>query len=116
MCDVVGYGETSWGVLTSGGVMANIMGLTVARDIHLAKLLRLGAPPRGAQLENARVYVSDQAHFSVARGIDMLGFPPQTLRVVPSDDRFRLPAASVAAAIAEDRAAGLTPFRTGPRA
>ncbi len=114
MRDLVGYGETSWGVLTSGGVMANIMGLTVARDIHLTKLLRLGAPPRGAQLENARVYVSDQAHFSVARGIDMLGFPPQTLHVVPSDDRFRLPTASVAAAIVEDRAAGLIPFCIAP--
>jgi glutamate/tyrosine decarboxylase-like PLP-dependent enzyme len=114
MRDVVGYGDTSWGVLTSGGVMANIMGLTVARDIHLAKILGLGAPPRGAQLENARVYVSDQAHFSVARGIDMLGFPSETLRVLPSDDRFRLRAAPVAAAIAEDRAAGLTPFCIAP--
>ena len=31
--DVVGFGPGSWGVLTSGGVMANIMGLTVARDV-----------------------------------------------------------------------------------
>ena len=31
---LVGYGEGSWGV-TSGGVMANIMALTIARDIHL---------------------------------------------------------------------------------
>ena len=109
LCDLCGYGDEAWGVLTSGGVMANIMALTVARDVHLTKLLG-GAPPRGAGLANARVYASDQAHFSVERAIDLLGFPEGTLRIVPSDDAFRLQAAPVAAAVADDRAAGLTPF------
>jgi aromatic-L-amino-acid decarboxylase len=112
--DLVGYGEGSWGVLASGGVLANVMGLTVARDVHLAKLLGVEDPPRGSLLESARAYVSDQAHFSIARGLDLLGFPPETLRVVDSDDRFRLRAEPVAAAIAEDRAAGLTPFCISP--
>ena len=44
----------------------------------------------------------------------MLGFPEATLRVLPSDERFRLHAETVAAAIAEDRAAGLTPFCIAP--
>jgi aromatic-L-amino-acid decarboxylase len=114
LCDVAGYDDGSWGVLTSGGVMANVMGLTVARDIHLAKLLGLDAPPRAGQLEGVRVYASDQAHFSIARGLDMLGFPPQTLHIIPTDDRFRLHAEAVAEAIAEDRAAGLTPLCITP--
>ena len=58
LCDLTGYAEGAWGILASGGVMANIMGLTVARDIHLAKIRGLDAPPRGAQLEDARIYVS----------------------------------------------------------
>jgi len=106
--ELIGFGEGSWGVLTSGGVMANVMGLTVARDIHLARLL--GAEPRGSALEGVRAYASDQTHFSIARALDVLGFPPETLRIVPSDERFRLHAAPVAEAIAEDRAAGLVPF------
>ena len=108
--ELVGFGEGSWGVLTSGGVMANIMALTVARDIHLAKLLGRADPPRGSALEGVRVYASDQAHFSIERGLSVLGFPPETLRVVPSDERFRLRGAQVAAAIAEDRANGALPF------
>src|SRR6185437_10696334 len=56
------------------------------------------------------VYTSDQTHFSIARALDELGFPPETLVVLPSDDRFRLHAAPVAAAVARDRAAGLHPF------
>jgi aromatic-L-amino-acid decarboxylase len=112
--DLCGIDREGWGVLTSGGVMANIMGLTVARDVHLAKLRGLAAPPRGRDLEGARVYASDQAHFSIARALDLLGFPPDTLHVVPSDDGFRLRAGPVTAAIAEDRAAGFTPFAVAP--
>ncbi len=107
---LVGFDEGGWGVLTSGGVMANLMALTVARDIHLATLLGDGGPPRAAALEGARVYASDQAHFSIARALDLLGFPPETLRILPSDDRFRLHGDVVAAAVAEDRSAGLVPF------
>jgi aromatic-L-amino-acid/L-tryptophan decarboxylase len=52
---LIGFGEGSWAVLTSGGVMANIMALTVARDIHLPRLLGLDDPPRAGALEGARV-------------------------------------------------------------
>ena len=134
LCDLVGYGESSWGVLTSGGTMANLMALTVVRDLHLARLIAAtaaglpptaalepalqatpGAPaeldvPRGAALEGVRVYASDQAHFSVEKALDTLGFPAGTLHIVASDARFRLRGADVAAAIAGDRAAGLRPL------
>ena len=108
LCDLCGFDAGAWGVLTSGGVMANIMALTVARDVHLAKLR--GGLPRAAALEGVRVYASDQTHFSVERAIDLLGFPEGTLRIVPSDEDFRLQAAPVAGAIAGDRDAGLMPL------
>ena len=110
LCDLVGLPAGSWGVLTSGGVMANLMALAVAREVHLRALLDLDRAPRGADLEGVRVYASDQTHFSVGRGLDILGFPEGTLRVVPSDAEFRLQAGPVAAAIEADRAAGLTPL------
>jgi glutamate/tyrosine decarboxylase-like PLP-dependent enzyme len=56
------------------------------------------------------VYASDQTHFSIGRALDELGFPPETLVVLPTDDRFRLHPDPVAEAIARDRAAGLTPI------
>jgi aromatic-L-amino-acid/L-tryptophan decarboxylase len=110
LCDLVGYDASSFGLLTSGGVMANFMGLALARDVHLARKLGSGRPPRGAALDGVRIYTSDQTHFSVARALDLLGFPAETLVVVPSDARFRLHAGPVAEAIVRDRAAGLTPF------
>ncbi len=110
LADLVGAGPEAWGVLTSGGVMANIMAMTVARDRHLARLTRTQGAPRGALLERARVYVSDQAHFSIGRALDMLGFPPEALVVVEPDESYRLQAEPVARRVAEDKAAGLVPF------
>ena len=110
LCDLVGYGEGAFGLLTSGGVMANFMGMTLARDLHLGKLRGLDTPPRGANLEKARVYTSDQTHFSIARALDELGFPDDTLVVLPADDDFHLRGGPVAGAVTRDRAAGLTPF------
>jgi aromatic-L-amino-acid decarboxylase len=117
LVDLVGAGPRGWGVLTSGGVMANVMAMTVARDQRLGALLARppeagGQPaaPRGAALARGRVYVSDQAHFSIARALDMLGFPEHALAVVPSDETFRLRAGPVARQIEEDRRAGLLPF------
>ena len=110
LCDLIGYGDESFGVLTSGGMMANFMAMTIARDLHLGRLRGLSSPPRGRDLEGARVYTSDQTHFSIARALDELGFPADTLVTLPADDDFHLRGAPVAAAVARDRAAGLTPF------
>ncbi len=110
LADLVGAGPESWGVLTSGGVMANLMAMTVARDRHFAHLTGSDKPPRGELLERGRVYVSDQAHFSIARALDMLGFPAEALVAVEPDDRYRLRAEPVARRIEDDKAAGLLPF------
>jgi glutamate/tyrosine decarboxylase-like PLP-dependent enzyme len=109
LCDLVGYGTGAFGLLTSGGVMANFMAMALVRDVYLARLRGEREPPRGRALEGVRIYTSDQTHFSIARAIDELGFPPETLVVLPTDARFRLPAAPVAAAVARDRAAGFLP-------
>ena len=47
LCDLVGYGEGSFGLLTSGGVMANFMAMALARDVRLRELRGPGpAAPR----------------------------------------------------------------------
>jgi glutamate/tyrosine decarboxylase-like PLP-dependent enzyme len=110
LCALVGYGRGSFGLLTSGGVLANLTALAIARDIHLARLRGLDHAARGGELDSARIYVSDQAHFSFQRGLATLGMPDDALVAVPSDEDFRLTARPVAEAIAADRAAGRTPL------
>ncbi len=141
LSDLVGYpreegagGPESFGVLTSGGTMANLMAMLVAREVHLPRrqevataglpptaALDPGAmaaaglrpyppPPRGAALEGWRIYTSDQAHFSIAKALDVLGFPEGTLAIVPSDERFRLRGSAVEEQVVVDLAAGLCPL------
>ncbi len=110
LCDLVDYPQESFGLLASGGVMANFMALALARDVQLRRLRSLDRPPRGAALEGARVYVSDQGHFSVGRALDELGFPAGTLVTLPTDDRFRLRVDALDDAVTADLAGGRTPF------
>src|SRR3954468_14763670 len=109
LCDLAGYDAGSFGLLTSGGVMANFLAMALVRDVHVRRVRGLDGPPRGRALENVRVYTSDQTHFSVARALDELGFPPDTLVVLPADNEFPLPADAVGDAVRVDRAAGRTP-------
>ncbi len=109
LCDLVGYGEGSFGLCTSGGVMANFIAMALVRDVHLRRAAGLARPPRGSALEGVRIYTGDQTHFSITRALDELGFPPETLVVLPTDDAFQLHPEPVAEAVAADRARGLRP-------
>ncbi len=87
------------GTFVSGGSAANLTALAVAREVQL-----------GSDLRDAVAYCSDQIHFAVSRGMRILGFAPEQLRKLPSDEDFRLPLAPLREAIAADRAAGKRPF------
>jgi aromatic-L-amino-acid decarboxylase len=56
------------------------------------------------------IYASREVHHSVAKGALLAGFPERNIRALPTDERFRLRVGALEAAIAEDRARGLTPF------
>ena len=94
-----GMPEGAGGLFVSGGSMANLSGLAVARQIQL-----------GGDMRNAVAYCSDQAHFVISRGLRILGFAPEQLREIQTDEDFRLPVAELERAIAEDRVAGKRPF------
>jgi aromatic-L-amino-acid decarboxylase len=86
------------GVLVTGGSAANLTALLVARDA-------VGGPSPGSVL-----YVSDQAHSSLARTARAMGLRSEQVRVLPTDDSWRLRPETVAAAAAADRHAGRVPF------
>lgn len=92
----VGYPQGAGGLFTSGGSAANLDALVVARE-------EAGNPERPS------VYMSDQAHSSLARAARIVGIPRAGVRILPSRDDFRLDRDAVAAAVAEDRRAGRVP-------
>jgi aromatic-L-amino-acid decarboxylase len=108
MNDLIGYPRSAFGLLTSGGGIANTIALKLARDGVLgARGRRSGIPARAAG--RLRVYASDQAHFSIARSLDVLGMGERALVRIPSDRRMKMIPEALTAAIARDRRRGLRP-------
>ena len=98
-CEMVGYPPDAGGVLTSGGSLSNFSALVTARRKLLPENFLDGT-----------LYVSDQAHYSVAKAAMLAGFPEGNLRRIPADGDFRVRVDALAKAVGRDRAAGRKPF------
>lgn len=96
---IIGLPEGSGGILTTGGSLANFTAVVTARRARLPTEFLRGV-----------VYASEEAHHSIQKAAMLAGFPAERVRKIPSDRRFRLDLAALDEAIAQDRAAGLTPF------
>lgn len=95
-----GLPATAGGLFVSGGSMANLTGLMIARDRKLPVETR----------RQGVAYVSTQTHSSVAKGLAILGLLPDQIRKIPVDADRRLDVQELSDAIAADRTAGRLPF------
>jgi len=57
-----------------------------------------------------RVYISEQAHSSIEKGVITLGLGQRGLRKIPTDSEFRMDVKALEAAIEEDKQNGYVPF------
>ena len=106
--EMMGLPEGSSGILVSGGSMANLVGLTVAR--HRKAGFDVRAEGIYGASRRMTVYTSEQVHSSVQRALEVLGLGNQSLRLIATDDHYRVRVDEMAQAIADDRAAGLQPI------
>jgi aromatic-L-amino-acid decarboxylase len=107
--DLVGFGPRAFGVMTSGGGVANTLALKMARDRALGpRARRLGTA--GPAARRLRVYASEEAHFSVRRSLDLLGLGDKALVLVSADSTRRMRADRLELQMARDRARGLRPM------
>jgi aromatic-L-amino-acid decarboxylase len=105
LTDLVGYGEKAGGNLTSGGMMANFIGLKLARDsVSGDRSQHEGVRQRWA------VYASEERHVSVDKAVDAVGLGRTALRALPTDAEFRVRLDALEAAIAEDHKHGVRPL------
>jgi len=91
------------GSLTGGGSSANLMGLAMARES------KCPANETGIGSRTPVVYASREAHMSVAKTVALLGMGRENLRLIDTDDEFRMLPGKLESAIGEDKAAGRTP-------
>ncbi len=105
--ELLGFPAGASGTLVSGGSVANLIGLTVARNAKAGIDLRnegVRALPRPL-----RFYGSDQIHSCHQKAVETLGLGNRALRRIPTGGDCRLDLDALDRAIAEDRAGGWRP-------
>ncbi len=96
---IIGMPETTGGIFTSGGSIANLTGLAAARHVKLAD-----------DVSGAVIYISQQTHFAVKKSLRLLGFHDNQIRKLPVDSNFRLSLPDLYDAVATDHKDGKRPF------
>jgi aromatic-L-amino-acid decarboxylase len=101
---LLGLPESFEGVINDSGSSSTFHALLAAREAALP-----GVRTHGLSAQRLRVYCSELAHSSVDKALMALGMGHASLRKIAVDDRYRMRADALEAAVDEDRAAGRLP-------
>ena len=105
---MMGFPLTGGGILVSGGTMANLLGLTVARNNMLSENIK----EKGLQGVKGRiiVYTSSEAHSCIQKSIELLGIGNENLRRVPVREDYIVDTSVLKNMIREDKVLGNVPI------
>ena len=93
------------GVIQDTASSATLCAMLAARErITAGKANREGVP------SNLVAYTSDQAHSSIQKAARIAGIGDDRMRLIPTDEQFRMDTDALEAAIRADKASGLAPF------
>jgi len=109
--EMIGYDPKCGGILTSGGTMANVVGLATA----LHDKAGYDIVNEGLQSPNRKgmftIYMSDhEGHSSVVKAAQLLGLGRNSVRRVKSHDDFTMDTRSLEELVRKDLGEGNTPF------
>src|SRR5437868_4597260 len=105
LTDLCGYSNNAGGNLTSGGMLANFIGLKLARDA----VTEDRAQHEGVHQKWA-VYSSEERHVSIDKAVDCIGLGRSALRTLPTDSNFEVRLDALEQAIAHDKQNGIRPM------
>jgi glutamate/tyrosine decarboxylase-like PLP-dependent enzyme len=104
---MVGFPDESSGTLVSGGSMANIISLTIARNVNAGVNIREEGV--SAIKRPLRFYSSDQVHGCHQKGLEILGLGSKALHKIKSNDNFEMDITALKIAIKKDKESGFKP-------
>lgn len=102
-----GFPADASGLLVSGGSMANLVGLAVARTSKAPYDVRAKGIDTGQK--RLMYYASTETHSSVKKAVELIGLGTESLRMIPVNTDFTIDIAALRDAIADDRANGRLP-------
>jgi aromatic-L-amino-acid decarboxylase len=105
---LMGLPDAFEGVIYDTASVSSLHGLAAAREAALADVRNAGLAGR-TDIAGTAVYCSEHAHSSIDKAVILLGLGHRAVRHIAADDRFRMRADALEAAIAADRAAGIVP-------
>lgn len=108
ICELLRYPTSAGGLFVSGGNMANIVALMVARA-HATEFDRehiAGWDPKAA----TRVYASTETHTWLQKATELSGLGNLAVEWIPADATGRMDAQALRSRLASDRAKGIKPM------
>jgi len=97
------------GIIYDTASVSSMHAIAAAREGVEMRIREEGMSGR-KDLPLLRVYVSEQAHSSIEKGVITLGLGQKGLRKIPTDSEFRMDVKALAEAIEEDKRNGYVPF------
>lgn len=103
---MIGLPEKFWGIVYDTASVSTLHAIAAAREQTVPSVRQQGltGAPR------LRLYCSDQTHSSIEKAAITLGLGLDSVRKIPSDDKFQMQPQLLSQAIIEDRNNGLIPF------
>ena len=106
--EMLGYPTDAGGLLVSGCSMANLIGLTVARNVAAEYDMRRDGLQGNRPV--LTVYASFETHSSVQKAMELLGLGSVALRKIPVNNDFQIDINLLEMTIASDRQKGFVPM------
>jgi glutamate/tyrosine decarboxylase-like PLP-dependent enzyme len=108
LAEIMNMPANASGIFVSGGTMANLLGLAVARHAKAGFDLR----KEGLQSSHQKlvIYGSTETHMWAQKSVELLGLGRSALRQVAVDENFQIRPDLLQQQIRADRAAGLRPI------
>ncbi|MCX6665984.1 MAG: aminotransferase class I/II-fold pyridoxal phosphate-dependent enzyme [Euryarchaeota archaeon] len=108
--EIIGYDPCAAGLLVSGGSLANLTALTVARNMKANFNVRHCGMKQDRLDKNMVLYVSKEVHVCVPKAANILGIGTDNIRYVNVDHNLRVDTEDLRKKIVEDQKNGLHPF------
>ncbi|HLE63530.1 MAG TPA: pyridoxal-dependent decarboxylase, partial [Pyrinomonadaceae bacterium] len=97
------------GIIYDTASVSSMHALAAAREGTERRIREDGMSGR-PDLPLLRVYVSEQSHSSIEKGVITLGLGQRGMRKIPTDSEFRMRPEALRAAVDEDKREGMLPF------